>query len=118
MTGRPVKIARRLRKQMTSHEVKMWCALRALKTQGYKFRRQVPLGDYIVDFACFNPKLVIEVDGSQHSRDDHQARDARRDRWLNSRGFPVHRVWNLEVDQNMDGVMDAIHEYLRGKGLT
>jgi very-short-patch-repair endonuclease len=101
---------------MTPQEVKMWSALRALKRQGYRFRRQVPLGHYIVDFACFDPKLVIEVDGGQHTLDGHKRRDLERDRWLAGQEFAVHRVWNHEVNDNFEGVMDAIGEYLRGKG--
>lgn len=116
MTGRSVRLARSLRKRMTPQEVKMWSALRALKRQGYRFRRQVPLGHYIVDFACFDPKLVIEVDGGQHTLDGHARRDLERDRWLAGQGFAVHRVWNHEVNDNFDGVMEAIGEYLRGKG--
>ncbi|MHA6289504.1 endonuclease domain-containing protein [Maricaulis sp. CAU 1757] len=116
MTGRSVRMARNMRKAMTPQEVRVWCALRALKAEGYKFRRQVPLGPYIVDFACFDPKLVVEIDGGQHGEDDHRRRDAERDRWLNRRGFAVHRAWNCEVDENIDGVLEAIGTYLRGKG--
>ena len=116
MTGRSVRLARQLRKQMTPHEAKMWSALRALRPLGFRFRRQVPLGRYIVDFACFDPKLVIEVDGGQHTLDGHARRDRERDGWLDGQGFAVLRVWNHEVNDNFDGVMDAVHEYLRGKG--
>ena len=115
MTGRSVRQARQLRKRMTPHEVKAWLALRGLRSLGYRFRRQVPLGPYIVDFACFNPRLVIEVDGGQHGQDENAVRDQARDRWLNEQGFAVHRVWNHEVTDNLDGVMDAISEYLRMK---
>ncbi|WP_203292616.1 endonuclease domain-containing protein [Maricaulis parjimensis] len=117
MTVRSVRTARLLRKRMTPHEVKLWAALRLLRSQGIRFRRQVPLGAYIVDFACFDPKLVIEVDGSQHTLDSHARRDRERDAWLERQGFAVLRMWNHEVNDNFDGVMDAIGEYLRGKGL-
>jgi very-short-patch-repair endonuclease len=117
MTGRSVRLARQLRKRMTPQEIKLWSALRGLRPEGVRFRRQVPLGAYIVDFACFDPKLVIEVDGGQHTLDGHVRRDRERDAWLEAHGFAVLRVWNHEVKDNFDGIMDAIGEYLRGKGL-
>jgi very-short-patch-repair endonuclease len=100
--------ARALRQDMTPHEVRLWTCLRAWRSEGIKFRRQVPLGRYIVDFACFRPKLVVELDGGQHTLDDHAAKDARRDAWLRSEGFIVFRAWNHEVDDNIDAVLDAI----------
>ena len=100
--------ARRLRKTMTPQEVRLWQHLRALKRQGHHFRRQAPIEGYIVDFACFRARLVIEIDGSQHAAPDHAERDARRDATLTAAGFRVLRVWNNEIDRNMDGVMQAI----------
>ena len=108
MNTRPTRLARSLRKRMTPHEVKLWVCLRRLRQHGFKFRRQTPIGRYIVDFACFSPKLVIEVDGGQHAQTGHAARDRLRDDWLISEGFQIHRVWNFEVDQQLDAVMDAI----------
>jgi len=99
---------------MTPQETKLWTRLRALKPRGWKFRRQVPLGPYIVDFACFRPKLVIEVDGGQQTYDRHQAKDRERDAWLEGQGFQVHRAWNHEVDGEMDAVLDAILRVLEG----
>jgi very-short-patch-repair endonuclease len=112
MGNQLVSIARVLRKRMTPQEAKLWIRLRAWLEDGYKFRRQVPLGPYIVDFACYDPRLVIEVDGGQHSLDSNRARDAKRDQWLGEEGFRVIRVWNMDVDTNMDGVMTRIHEEL------
>lgn len=117
MTVRSVRLARQLRKRMTPQEIKLWSILRGMRSAGIRFRRQVPLGAYIVDFACFDPKLVIEVDGGQHTLDGHMRRDAERDAWLEAQGFAVLRVWNHEVKDNIDGIMDVIGEYLRGKGL-
>ena len=102
------EIARTLRKTMTRQEVKLWLHLRELRKQGFHFRRQVPIDGYIVDFACFHPKVAIEVDGSQHSRPLHNKRDAARDIFLTETGFKVLRVWNNDVDQNLDGVLTLL----------
>ena len=100
--------ARRLRKTMTPQDVRLWQRLRALKLDGHHFRRQAPIEGYIVDFACFRARLVVELDGSQHAAADHAQRDTKRDAKLAAAGFRVLRVWNNEVDGNMDGVMQAI----------
>jgi very-short-patch-repair endonuclease len=103
--------ARQLRKNMTPQEVKLWCALRDMRKQhGAKFRRQVPLRGYIVDFACFDARLIIELDGSQHGSADGLARDAARDETLRRGGFSILRFWNAEVDENLDGVWRAIED--------
>jgi very-short-patch-repair endonuclease len=101
-------IARKLRKTMTPHEVVLWAHLRKLKSQGHHFRRQVPLAGYVVDFACFGSKLVIEIDGGQHNDDAQARKDAERDRRLRSGGFRVLRFWNSEIDGNLDGVVATI----------
>ena len=100
--------ARKLRKTMTPQEVRLWQHLRALKSEGHHFRRQAPIETYIVDFACFRARLVIEIDGSQHGTAAHARRDATRDATLAAAGFRVLRVWNNNVDGNIDGVMQAI----------
>ncbi len=82
--------------------------LRTLKAQRHHFRRQVPIDGYVVDFACFGARLVIEVDGEQHGDDAHVAKDARRDAHLKAEGFRVLRVWNSDIDDNFDGVMEII----------
>jgi very-short-patch-repair endonuclease len=76
---------------------------------GVKFRRQAVIGRYIVDFVCFEKRLVIEVDGGQHNQSRH---DDRRDEWLKIQGFEVLRFWNNEVLGNLDGVYQRIEEYL------
>lgn len=73
---------------------------------GLKFKRQQPIGNYVVDFVCFEKKLVIELDGGQHA--DQVIQDATRTCWLESQGFEVLRFWNNDVLQNMDGVWDVI----------
>ena len=100
------EIARALRKRMTPHEVKLWQQLRYL--EGCHFRRQVPIGPYIVDFAEKTSKLIIEVDGSQHNEPENLVKDGARDLYLKNKGFRVLRFWNIDVDQNMSGVIDTI----------
>ncbi|HVY19103.1 MAG TPA: DUF559 domain-containing protein [Bauldia sp.] len=97
--------ARRLRKMMTPQEVMLWVHLRALRSErGIHFRRQVPRLGYVLDFACLRASLVVEVDVGHHGG----PRDELRDRRLRDAGFRVLRVWNNDVEQNLDGVMDAI----------
>lgn len=102
------EIARRLRQTMTPQEVKVWVHLRALKAQGFHFRRQTPREGYIVDFACLKSKLIIEIDGAQHGETGHVQRDAERDAKLMAVGFKVLRFWNNEVNENLDGGVDTI----------
>jgi very-short-patch-repair endonuclease len=106
--------ARTMRREPTEVERRLWQILRGRRLSGFKFRRQMPLGPYIVDFVCLAQKLVIEVDGGQHADD---ARDMIRDAWFRSRGFRVLRFWNAEVMGNSDGVLHAIAEAL-GLGWT
>ena len=111
------EIARRLRKVMTPQEVKLWVHLRALKEQGFHFRRQVPREGFIVDFACLKSKLVVEIDGAQHGLDGHREKDAERDTRLGAAGLKVLRFWNNEVNENLDGVVETIYrEALARKG--
>jgi very-short-patch-repair endonuclease len=96
---------------MTPQEVRLWVHLRALKKQGFHFRRQVPREGYIVDFACLKSKLIIEIDGAQHGFDANAATDARRDAILAKIGFKVLRFWNNEVNDNLASVVETIlHE--------
>jgi len=106
--------ARRLRANATDIEDRLWRRLKRLPIHGSHFRRQVPLGPYIADFACMAARLVIEVDGSQHGDAHHVARDLDRTRWLEKRGYRVIRFWNSEVSQDMDGVLAAIHAAIYG----
>ncbi|MEF3194274.1 MAG: DUF3418 domain-containing protein, partial [Halothiobacillaceae bacterium] len=103
-------LARKLRARSTEAERKLWYQLRARRFDGTKFRRQHPLGPYIVDFVCLESHLVIELDGGQHS--EAESYDRQRDAWLNAQGFRVLRFWNNEVMQNLDGVLEAIHQAL------
>ncbi len=97
--------AKNLRRNLTPHEQILWQHLRAGRLQGFKFKRQQPLGKYIVDFICLETKLVIELDGSQHAA--AQA-DKTRDAWLHAEGYTVLRFWNNELTENLEGVLEAI----------
>jgi very-short-patch-repair endonuclease len=99
--------AKRMRHASTEAEARVWWYLRASRFQGFKFRRQQPLGDYIVDFVCFERRLIIEVDGSQHL--ESIARDDARTAWLRSQGFKVLRFWNDDVLRDEA----AMHEIAR-----
>ena len=97
--------AKQLRRTMTDAEKKLWAALRDRRLSGYKFRKQQPIGPYIVDFVCQEEALIIEADGSQHFENDY---DERRDAFLQSAGYRVLRFWNNDILSNMRGVADAI----------
>ncbi len=102
--------ARALRSDMSDAEHRLWYRLRAHRFDDRSFRRQFPIGRYVVDFVCLNARLIIELDGGQHS----EARsDAVRDAWLRSQGFTVLRFWNDDVLKNTEGVLQSIAEALR-----
>ncbi|MBI4684871.1 MAG: endonuclease domain-containing protein [Nitrospirae bacterium] len=87
----------------------LWKHLRAKQIEGLKFRRQQPIGNYVIDFICLEKSLVIEVDGGQHA---DNKKDEERDAWLKSEGFKVLRFWNNEVLTNMKGILEVIRENL------
>jgi adenine-specific DNA-methyltransferase len=97
-----------LRKNQTDAEKTLWNTLRNRQLNRFKFRRQVSLGRYIVDFVCFESRLIVEVDGGQHA--DAVPYDETRTRWLGSQGFRVIRFWNNDVLMNLEGVWDRIVE--------
>ena len=107
-------MAHRLRADATETEILLWKRLRTIETHGTHFRRQVPIGPYVADFACMAARLVIELDGSQHATDERRAKDAQRTRWLESEGYRVIRFWNNELAHNMDGVLETIYAALYG----
>jgi very-short-patch-repair endonuclease len=98
--------ARRLRRDQTDAEYVLWSELRAQKFLGLKFRRQHPIGPYIVDFCCIDKQLIIELDGSQHI--ETQEYDERRTAFLDREGFRVVRFWNDEVLMAMEAVLDKL----------
>ena len=98
-----------MRHQPTEAEARLWFILRAGRMAGAKFRRQEQIGDYIVDFVCFQARLIVEADGSQHL--DSKA-DKARDAWLNSQGFRILRFWNNDILADTDAVAQAIQAEL------
>ncbi len=109
-----IQNARALRAHMTDAEQFIWQALRA-EQLGVKFRRQVPMGRYVLDFACLSHFLVIEIDGGQHADCAH---DVTRDAFLVAEGFKVLRFWNNEVLQQREAVLEVIRLALRERGLV
>jgi very-short-patch-repair endonuclease len=104
-----VKHAKTMRLAMTEPERKLWKALRLrMPLDRTHFRRQVPIGPYIVDFCCFSAKLIVEVDGNQHGSDDAQRRDAARTKALESQGFRVLRFANEDLYRELTSVLDTI----------
>jgi adenine-specific DNA-methyltransferase len=109
--GGVVKIrARELRKNPTEAERALWKGLRFRKLEGHKFRRQQPIGPYIVDFVCLEKRLIIEVDGGQHSK--NVAYDLKRDAWLEAQGFSILRFWDHQVFKESEAVLEAVMKAL------
>jgi very-short-patch-repair endonuclease len=100
--------ARVLRNSPTAAERKLWYRLRDLKVLGQKFRRQVPIDHFIVDFACLSHRLIVEFDGATHVTEAEIASDMRRQRYLESQGFVVLRFSNMDVATNVDGLMESV----------
>ena len=105
-------LSQKLRSTQTEAERKLWQRINRDQLLGFRFNRQKPLLSYIVDFYCLKAKLVIELDGSQHYEPDYQEKDRLRDAELNSLGFTVIRFDNHSVMTNIDGVVEAIYQYL------
>ena len=106
------QFARDLRRLSPDAEFRLWTALRSRHLAGYKFRRQHPIGPFIVDFACTRRRLVIEADGSQHI--GNAADDEKRTAWLRRHGWRVLRFWNSDILTNTEGVLESILAALRG----
>ncbi len=118
---RPTKIFNRLsvkpkrkslRNQMTEAEKILWYYLRGKQLEGYKFRRQHSVGPYIVDFYCPRLKLVIEVDGDSHFQDEAIRYDRKRQRYIESFGLKFLRFTNLDIYENIDGVLEEILRFI------
>ena len=105
--------AKQLRQNQTDTEAILWSRLRNRSLNGIKFRRQVPIDKYIADFVASGKKLIIELDGSQHLDEKNTVKDNERTRYLNSLGYKVIRVFNNDVSNNLDTVLEYIYnEYL------
>ena len=103
--------ARRLRRNQTDAESKLWLRLRGRRLEGLKFRRQVPVAGYVVDFLCEEARFIVEIDGGHHT--ERLAEDEARTAALQRHGYQVIRFWNNEVLSNMDGVLERIVEMIR-----
>jgi len=110
MNSNLAKIARILRQRSTDAERLLWQKLRGRQLEGYKFRRQQPIGPYIVDFVNFEKGIIIELDGGQHATNRHS--DKERESWLAGEGFQIIRFWNNDVFENLEGVLEAIRRVL------
>ena len=104
--------AKKLRQQNTPTEIKLWNHIRSRRFMGLKFRRQYPLGPYIVDFICIEKKLIIEIDGSQHNELKQEAYDAHRTEYLTKLGYQVLRFWNHEILLHFDEVTDKLYQHM------
>ncbi|MGU3546916.1 endonuclease domain-containing protein [Methylobacterium sp. A52T] len=100
--------ARNLRRTQTSAEAKLWRVLRNRALNGWKFRRQHPIDRFIIDFACIEARLIVEVDGATHSTASEVAQDAARTAILESLGFALLRISNADIHEHRDGVRETI----------
>src|SRR5579863_8269125 len=98
--------ARQLRRDQTDAEARLWYRVRERRLEGFRFRRQFPIGNFMVDFCCGEQWLVVEVDGGQHM--EREAADRSRSQLIEARGYRVLRFWNSDVLSNLDGVLEQI----------
>ena len=112
------ELARKLRRQPTPFEVRFWRLIHPIRQAGWHFRKQAPVGRYVVDFVCHQAKLIVEIDGDSHYSDGGIARDAVRAAFLEGEGYRLLRFSNLEVMQNEEAVYLAVVEALSASGPT
>ncbi len=103
-----ISFAKKLRKRSTDTEHHLWYHLRAKRFEGLKFRRQEPIGNYIVDFVCYEKCVIIECDGGQHI--ERKKQDQSRDQWFQKQGYRVLRFWDHDVLQNTSEVLEKIYQ--------
>jgi very-short-patch-repair endonuclease len=101
------ELARKLRREMTDTERILWSTLRSRRLGGFRFRRQHPIGPYVVDFVCLEKRFIVEIDGAHHGEAAQMAHNRRRTRWLEVAGYVVFRAANTEVFENRDGVAET-----------
>jgi 5-methyltetrahydrofolate--homocysteine methyltransferase len=99
--------------KQTEAEKRLWFKLRDKQLYGIKFRRQEPVGKYIVDFVCFEKKLIIEIDGNPHKETEVKTNDNQRTIWLKEQGFRVLRFWNGDITNNLESVLKKINNSLK-----
>ncbi|PIB90939.1 hypothetical protein CSW62_04760 [Caulobacter sp. FWC2] len=109
--------AQRFRRELTLPEVLLWQELKGRRLNGLQFRRQHPVGPYILDFYCQTLRLAVEVDGEQHALDEHPARDAKRDAWFAQRGIDTLRIAARDILESTGGGSGRILEYVRARPL-
>ena len=102
------ELARKLRKNLTEEERKLWNLLRNRKFLNLKFKRQYPIYNYVVDFCCEEKKIVIEIDGGQHNEPENIEYDKKRTEIINAEGYKVVRFWNNEINENIEGVYSKL----------
>ena len=105
-------LARNLRRNSTEQEKKLWHILRNRQFYNLKFRRQFPIGEYIVDFVCEEKKIVIELDGGQHNEKLNIEKDKIRADFIKAKGYKILRFWNNEINENFEGVYLKIKEFI------
>lgn len=103
-------LAKNLRKNATIQERRLWNLLKNRQFYNLKFKRQQPVGEYIVDFICKEAKIIIEVDGGQHNTNDNIRRDKERTDYLEGLGYKVIRFWNNEIYEDIDGILSKLKE--------
>ena len=113
MRGNQTSLAHELRQRQTKAEKTLWARFRNRQLEGVKFRRQLPIGHYVVDFASFENRIIVEIDGGQHNERGTREKDKERTAWLKGRGYHILRFWNNEVLKNGEGVLEVIREALR-----
>jgi very-short-patch-repair endonuclease len=106
--------AKKLRSNTTPHERSLWRALKEIPVAGTHFRRQAPIGPYVVDFFCPAAQLIIELDGGHHNDDETAKRDRERQLWLEREGYRVIRFWNSEIMGDLNAVLERIYVELYG----
>ena len=108
-------LAKNLRQNMTDAEQKLWYYLRGKRFFGYKFKRQVLIGNYIADFVCYDAKIIVEIDGGGHNTYNKIKADNIRTQYLEGLGFKVIRFWNNEIQSNLDGVCELLLKELKSR---
>lgn len=104
------RYVKKLRSNQTDVEKMLWKKLRNRQVYGVKFRRQQPIGKYIVDFVSFEEKIIIGLDGGYHNKDTNRIKDRERTKWLEKEGYTVLRFWNKDILKDLEGVFYAIHK--------